>query len=46
LLIVTSIATLVLGYLLLGKPADISRQEDCLLSHRRNCASIELHSDR
>jgi hypothetical protein len=37
---------LVLGYLLLNKLVDISRQEDCMLSRSRNCASIEVHSDR
>jgi hypothetical protein len=26
------------GYLLLMKLIDMSRQEDCLLAHRRNCA--------
>lgn len=30
---------LVLGYLLLNKMADMSRQEDCVLAHRTNCAN-------
>jgi hypothetical protein len=29
---------LVLGYLFLNKMADISREEDCMLAHRTNCA--------
>jgi hypothetical protein len=29
---------LVLGYLLLNKMADISREEDCMLAHRTTCA--------
>jgi hypothetical protein len=37
---------LVLGYLFLNKLVDISRQEDCMLSRSRNCAAIELPSDR
>ena len=32
------------GYLLLNKLIDISRQEDCLLAGRRNCAPIVLPS--
>jgi hypothetical protein len=35
-------AVLVLGYLFLNKLADISRQEDCMLSRSRSCAAIEL----
>jgi hypothetical protein len=31
----------VLGYLLLNKMVDISRQEDCALAHRTNCAANE-----
>jgi len=34
------------GYFLLMKLIDISRQEDCLLAHRRNCAAIEVPSGR
>ena len=30
---------LVLGYLLLNKLADMSRDEDCGLAHRKNCAA-------
>jgi hypothetical protein len=35
---------LVLGYLLLNKLADISRDEDCALAHRKNCAAFEMSS--
>jgi hypothetical protein len=35
------VVALVLGYLLLNKMADISRQEDCMLGHRTNCAANE-----
>jgi hypothetical protein len=34
------------GYFLLMKLIDVSRQEDCLLGGRRNCASIEVPSSR
>jgi hypothetical protein len=37
---------LVLGYLLLNTRVDIPRQKDCMLSRGRNCAAIELHTDR
>ena len=37
-------AALVLGYLFLSKMLDISRQEDCMLAHRNNCAAIKLPS--
>jgi hypothetical protein len=37
-------AALVLGYLLLNKLADVSRDEDCALAHRKNCAAIEMSS--
>jgi len=37
-------AALVLGYLLVNKLADISRDEDCALAHRKNCAAIEMSS--
>jgi hypothetical protein len=30
------------GYFLLMKLIDVSRQEDCLLAHRRNCAPVEV----
>jgi hypothetical protein len=33
---------LVLGYLFLNKLVDISRQEDCMLAHNKNCAAITL----
>ena len=35
-------AALVLGYLLLDKLVDISREEDCALAHRYNCSAVEL----
>jgi hypothetical protein len=35
---------LVLGYLLLNKLADMSRDEDCALAHRKNCAANEMSS--
>jgi hypothetical protein len=34
------------GYFLLMKLIDVSRQEDCLLAGRRNCAPIEVPSKR
>jgi hypothetical protein len=34
------------GYFLLMKLVDVSRQEDCLLARRRNCAPIEVPSKR
>jgi hypothetical protein len=34
------------GYFLLMKLADVSREEDCLLAGRRNCAPIEVPSRR
>lgn len=37
-------AALVLGYLLVNKLADMSREEDCALAHRKNCAVIEAPS--
>ena len=39
-------AALVLGYLFVDKLADISRQEDCMLSRSRNCATIESPANR
>jgi hypothetical protein len=33
---------LVLGYLLLNKLIDISREEDCALAHRYNCGAVEV----
>jgi hypothetical protein len=35
---------LVLGYLLVNKLADMSREDDCILAHRKNCAAIEMSS--
>jgi hypothetical protein len=34
------------GYFLLMKLIDVSRQEDCFLAGRRNCASIEVPFSR
>jgi len=34
------------GYFLLMKLIDVSRQEDCLLAGRRNCAAIEVPANR
>jgi len=34
------------GYFLLMKLIDVSRQEDCLLAGRRNCATIDVPSGR
>ena len=34
--------TLVLGYLFLNKLVDISREEDCMLAHNKNCGAIAL----
>ena len=39
-------AALVLGYLLLNRLADISREEDCMLSRSRKCAATELPLNR
>jgi hypothetical protein len=39
-------AALVLGYLFVNKLADISREEDCMLAHRRNCGAVELPAGR
>jgi len=47
LLILTAIAlACVGGYFLLMKLIDVSRQEDCLLAGRRNCAAIEVPANR
>jgi type VI protein secretion system component VasF len=42
IIVVAIVAALVLGYLFLGKLIDISRQEDCMLAHNKNCAAVEL----
>jgi hypothetical protein len=42
IILVAVAAALVLGYLFLSKLIDISRQEDCMLAHNKNCAAIEL----
>jgi hypothetical protein len=34
------------GYFLVMKLIDVSRQEDCLLAARRNCAAVEVPSSR
>jgi len=41
ILIVLAIIALVcaVGYFLLLKLIDVSRQDDCILAHRRNCAT-------
>jgi hypothetical protein len=47
LVILTTIAlACVGGYFVLIKLVDVSRQEDCLLAGRRNCAPIEVPSSR
>jgi NADH:ubiquinone oxidoreductase subunit 3 (subunit A) len=33
---------LLLGYLLLNKLVDMSREEDCALAHRYNCGAVEV----
>jgi hypothetical protein len=40
------VVALVLGYLFLSKLVNISSQEDCVLAHRKNCATSESQSDR
>ena len=43
LVILTIIALVCVGgYFLLMKLIDVSRQEDCVLANRRNCAGIEV----
>jgi hypothetical protein len=42
IILVAVAAALVLGYLFLSKLIDISRQEDCMLAHNKNCAAIQL----
>ena len=47
LVILTIIAVVCVGgYFLLMKLIDVSRQEDCLLAGRRNCAPIEVPFSR
>jgi hypothetical protein len=47
LVILTIIALVCVGgYFLLMKLIDVSRQEDCVLAGRRNCAPIEVPSRR
>jgi len=36
----------ILGYFFLMKLVSISREEDCLLAHRRDCAPIEVPTGR
>jgi hypothetical protein len=45
-ILVTIALVCVGGYFLLMKLIDVSRQEDCLLAGRRNCAPIEVPSRR
>jgi hypothetical protein len=47
LVILATIALVCMGgYFLLMKLIDVSRQEDCLLAGRRNCAAVEVPSNR
>jgi hypothetical protein len=47
LVIIVAIALVCVGgYFLLLKLIDVSRQEDCLLAGRRNCAPIVVPSGR
>jgi hypothetical protein len=48
ILVILTILALVCvgGYFLLMKLIDVSRQEDCLLAGRRNCAPIEVPFSR
>jgi hypothetical protein len=48
ILVILAIIALVCvgGYFLLMKLIDVSRQEDCFLAGRRNCAAIEVPSSR
>jgi hypothetical protein len=48
ILVILAIIALVCvgGYFLLMKLIDVSRQEDCLLAGRRNCALIDVPSSR
>ena len=47
LMVLTATALVcVVGYFFLLKLVDMSRQEDCLMSGRRNCAPIEVPSNR
>jgi hypothetical protein len=45
-ILVTIALACVGGYFLLMKLIDVSRQEDCLLAGRRNCAAVEVPSNR
>lgn len=42
IILVALAVALVLGYLFLNKLIDISRREDCMLAHNKNCAAIAL----
>jgi hypothetical protein len=42
IIVVAIPVALVLGYLFLSKLIDISRQEDCILAHNKNCAATAL----
>jgi len=47
LVILTIIALVCVGgYFLLMKLIDVSRQEDCMLAARRNCAAIDVRVGR
>ena len=39
------VAILVLGYLLMTKLSDVSRAENCMMAHRKNCGAIEWPSN-
>jgi hypothetical protein len=40
------VVALVVGYLFVNKLAEISSEEDCALAHRKNCAAVDVPSDR
>jgi hypothetical protein len=46
IVVILAIIALVCVYFLLMKLIDVSRQEDCMLAGRRNCAPIEVPSGR
>jgi len=45
-ILVTIALVCVGGYFLLMKLIDVSQQEDCFLAGRRNCAPVEVPSNR
>jgi hypothetical protein len=42
IVLATLAVAFVLGYLLLNKLIDISREEDCALANRYNCGAVEV----